>query len=103
MAVSGLMAAFGRVRKEDKERLDHQPRQRVDGQWLTFPFPFVHHQPLGVNFCNLNEREQERERYKVDSKSERTGEDRRLPTVETRTRWLVVVFSSLEHFLSSSI
>ena len=26
------------------------------------------------------------------SKRERTGEDRRLPTVETRTRWLVVVF-----------
>ena len=29
------------------------------------------------------------------SKRERTGEDRRLPTVETRTRWLVVVFSGL--------
>ena len=21
-------------------------REAVDGQWLTFPFPFVHHQPL---------------------------------------------------------
>ena len=20
----------------------------VDGQWLTFPFPFVHHQPLHI-------------------------------------------------------
>ena len=22
--------------------------QQVDGQWLTFPFPFVHHQPLHI-------------------------------------------------------
>jgi hypothetical protein len=21
---------------------------KVDGQWLTFPFPFVHHQPLHI-------------------------------------------------------
>jgi len=23
-------------------------RYDVDGQWLTFPFPFVHHQPLHI-------------------------------------------------------
>ena len=29
---------------ERKRRIKVNP-QEVDGQWLTFPFPFVHHQP----------------------------------------------------------
>jgi len=73
-------------------------REAVDGQWLTFPFPFVHHQPHQLSFSW--------------SKRERTGEDRRLPTVETRTLLLpsmefslVGVFSAFRAgvFLLSSV
>ena len=64
-----------------EERLTTNQKEVAIGQWLTFPFPFVHHQPLHESFSW--------------SKRERTGEDRRLPTVETRTRWLVVVFCLL--------
>ena len=41
-------------RKRMEKLTDHQPQHRerydveVDGQWLTFPFPFVHHQPLHI-------------------------------------------------------
>ena len=45
--------AFGRLmvlyEREKRKVNDHQPSLHfleVDGQWLTFPFPFVHHQPL---------------------------------------------------------
>ena len=26
----------------------------VDGQWLTFPFPFVHHQPLNISLVSIH-------------------------------------------------
>ena len=38
--------------RKDKERLDHQPT--IDGQWLTFPFPFVHQQPHDCGNKTIN-------------------------------------------------
>ena len=57
----------------------HLVKDSVDGQWLTFPFPFVHHQPRPYLSWSTSV-------FSFSwSKGERTGEDRRLSTVETRT------------------
>ena len=57
----------------------HLVKDSVDGQWLTFPFPFVHHQPRPYLSWSTSV-------FSFSwSKGERTGEDRRLSTVEKRT------------------
>ena len=65
---------------------DHQLFLLVDGQWLTFPFPFVHHQPLrgSIFYVGVNERGEEKTQDYQPSKRELRFE-----------AWsLVVVFSS---------
>ena len=42
-------------RPKAKERLP-PINHEVDGQWLTFPFPFVHHQPLPRDISFITER-----------------------------------------------
>tara|TARA_B110000261_G_scaffold47830_1_gene56341 strand:- start:271 stop:615 length:345 start_codon:yes stop_codon:yes gene_type:complete len=72
---------------QGKDRLtDHQLFLLVDGQWLTFPFPFVHHQPLrgSIFYVGVNERGEEKTQDYQPSKRELRFE-----------AWsLVVVFSS---------
>ena len=36
---------------DNKTKIIEETRslKRLDGQWLTFPFPFVHHQPLNFS------------------------------------------------------
>ena len=36
------------VQREDDERRERKREKERKSQWLTFPFPFVHHQPLDI-------------------------------------------------------
>ena len=79
-------AAEGWCKGKSEGLTDHQLFLLVDGQWLTFPFPFVHHQPLrgSIFYVGVNERGEEKTQDYQPSKRELRFE-----------AWsLVVVFSS---------
>ena len=60
----------------------------LDGHWLTFPFPFVHHQPLHIFYLSssflFHVYLQRKRKINIRRNKKEEGEDRRLPTVETR-------------------
>ena len=67
----------------------------LDGHWLTFPFPFVHHQPLHIFYLSssflFHVYLQRKRKINIRRNKKEEGEDRRLPTVETRTSGRLVV------------
>jgi len=55
--------------------------RRVDGQWLTFPFPFVHHQPLNFSLWKQELKENKNaNRGNQNSKEDKTLNKMRIQT-----------------------
>ena len=76
-------------RNRNSMKKNMQETERLDGHWLTFPFPFVHHQPLHIFYLSssflFHVYLQRKRKINIRRNKKEEGEDRRLPTVETRT------------------
>lgn len=94
--MSGRLCAC-KIKSEDNQHINGNKKLMVglDGHWLTFPFPFVHHQPLHIFYLSssflFHVYLQRKRKINIRRNKKEEGEDRRLPTVETRTSGRLVV------------